>query len=169
MAGEMNARMSREMETMMDLLHTQISRAINSALSERIIPEIQNMVGNLPLSHYGVEPFTSTNEDGIRNPIATLASSSGKTRNRLSTGIDTNKNNQCSRSACDLRDHADNTPYIVTGVTNSNSRFLNSSQDEFTLSQTSKDKNPLMIQPWIQLYQWRSPFRQHSHRTLSTD
>ena len=45
-------------------MHTQISRAINSAISERIIPEIQNMVGNLPLSHYGVEPCTSTNDDG---------------------------------------------------------------------------------------------------------
>ena len=29
-------------------------------------------------------------------PIATMASSSGKTRNLLSTGIETNKNNQCS-------------------------------------------------------------------------
>ena len=29
-------------------------------------------------------------------PIATMASSSGKTKNLLSTGIDTNQNNQCS-------------------------------------------------------------------------
>ena len=67
LSGEMNARMSREMKTMMDLMHTQISRAINSAISERIIPEIQNMVGSLPLSHYGVEPCTSSNEDRTRN------------------------------------------------------------------------------------------------------
>ena len=41
LSGEMNARMSREMETMMDLMHIQISRAISSAISERTIPEIQ--------------------------------------------------------------------------------------------------------------------------------
>ena len=67
LSGEMNARMSREMETMMDLLHSQISSAISSVISERIIPEIQNMVENLPLGQYGVEPCTSTNEDRIRN------------------------------------------------------------------------------------------------------
>ena len=67
LSGEMNARMSREMETMMDLMHSQISRAISSAISERIIPEIQNMVESFPLSQHGVGPCTSTNEDGIRN------------------------------------------------------------------------------------------------------
>ena len=88
--------MSREMETMMELMHTQISRAINYAISERIIREIQNMVGNLPLSHYGVEPCTSTNEDGIRN---------------VWKNANTELTKKDSRSACDLTDHADNTPY----------------------------------------------------------
>ena len=36
-------------------------------------------------------------------PIATMASSSGKTKNLLSTGIDTNQNNQCSY--CKAEDH----------------------------------------------------------------
>ena len=63
LSGEMNARMSREMETMTDLMHTQISRAFSSAISERIIPELQNMVEKLPLSQHGVEPCTSTIED----------------------------------------------------------------------------------------------------------
>ena len=96
LSGEMNARMSREMETMMDLMHTQISRAINSAISERIIPEIQNMVGNLPLNHCCVEPCTSTNEDGNRN---------------VWKNANTELTKKDSRSACDLRDHTDNTPY----------------------------------------------------------
>ena len=43
---EVNARMSREMETMMDFMQTQIRRAISCAISERTIPEIQNMVEN---------------------------------------------------------------------------------------------------------------------------
>ena len=42
LSGEMNARMSREMETIMDGMQTQICRAISSGISERIIPEIQN-------------------------------------------------------------------------------------------------------------------------------
>ena len=52
----MNARMSREMEARVDLMQSQISRAISSAISERIIPEILNMVENLPLSQHDVEP-----------------------------------------------------------------------------------------------------------------
>ena len=67
LSGEMNARMSREMETIMDVMRTQISRVISSAISERIIPDIQNMVENLPLNQHGVERCTSTNEDGIGN------------------------------------------------------------------------------------------------------
>ena len=97
LSGEMNARSSREMEAMMDLMQSQISRAISSAISERIIPEIQNMVENLPLSQHGVEPCTSTKEDGIGNVW--------KNANMKLTKKD-------SRSACDLRDHVDNTPYI---------------------------------------------------------
>ena len=99
LSGEMNNRMSCEMETMMDLMHSQISRAISSAISERIIPEIQNMVENLPLSQHGVEPCTFTNEDGIRNVW--------KNANIKLTKKD-------SRSACDLTDHTDIVPYKST-------------------------------------------------------
>ena len=102
LSGEMNARMSREMEAMMDLMQSQISRAISSAISERIIPEIQNMVENLPLSQHGVEPCTSADEDGIGNVW--------KNANAKLTKKD-------SRSACDLRDHTDVSPYMVTGAT----------------------------------------------------
>ena len=97
----MNARMSREMEVMMDLMQSQISRAISSAISERIIPEIQNLVENLPLGQHGVGPCTSTNEEGIR--------SAWKNTNTRLTKKD-------SRSACDLRDHTDVSPYMVTGA-----------------------------------------------------
>ena len=96
LSKEMNARMFREIEMMIDLMHTQISRAIGSAMSERIIPEIQNMVESLPLNQHGVEPYTSKNEDGTRNVW--------KNANTKLTKKD-------SRSACDLRDHTDNVPY----------------------------------------------------------
>ena len=94
LSGEMNARMSREMESMMDFMQTQISRAINSVISERIIPEIQSMMGNSVLAQHGIEPNSSPNEDGIR----------GTWKNTKLTKKD-------SRSACDLRDHADTSPY----------------------------------------------------------
>ena len=96
LSGEMNARMSREMETMMDFMQNQISRAINCAISERIIPEIQNMVGNLPLNQHGVGPSTSFDENRTGNMW--------KNTNEKITKKD-------SRSACDLRDHTDFFPY----------------------------------------------------------
>ena len=96
LSGEMNPRMSREKVTMMDVMRTQISRAISSAISEGIIPEIQNMVENLPLNQHGVESCTSTNEDGIGNVR--------KNANMKLTKKD-------SRSSCDLRDHMDAVPY----------------------------------------------------------
>ena len=113
--GEMNARMSREMEAMMDLMQSQISRAISSAMSERVIPEIQNMVENLPLSQHGVEPCTSTNEDGIGNVW--------KNANTKFTKKD-------SRSACALRDHTDNVPYIWNPFLLSRSKFVIAKYDQ---------------------------------------
>ena len=86
----MNARIYREGETMMDFMQTQISRAISCAISERIIPELQNMMKTLPFNQHGVEPCASTNEDRIGNVW--------KNANTKLTKKD-------SRSACGLRDH----------------------------------------------------------------
>ena len=99
LSGEMNAKMSREMESMMDFMQTQITRAINSDISERIIPEIQNMMGSSTLVQQGVGPSSSLNEDEIGNMW----------KNTKLTKKD-------SRSACDLRDHTDPVPYMVTGA-----------------------------------------------------
>ena len=56
LSGEMNASMSQEIETMVDFKQTKISRAISCAISDRIKPEIQNMVEILPLNRHGIEP-----------------------------------------------------------------------------------------------------------------
>ena len=96
LSGEMNARMSREMETMMDFMQTEISRAISCAISERIIPEIQNMLENLPSNQHGVELCASAIENGTGNVWKHAKTKLAK---------------KDSRSACDLRDHADFTPY----------------------------------------------------------
>ena len=126
----MNARMSREMETTMDFMQTWISRAISCAISERIIPEVQNMVENWPLNSHCVEPCTSSIEDGIGNVW--------KKRNAKLTKKD-------SRSDCDLREDTDFTPYMVTGANEPQQ------QDEFTFTQIFKDKNLPMTRPRIQL------------------
>ena len=80
---------------MMDIMQTQISRAINSAICERILPQIQNMMEKSPLAQQGIEPCLSLNEDGIGNVW----------KNTKHTKKD-------SRFACDLRDHTDTTPHI---------------------------------------------------------
>ena len=89
--------MSREKKTMMDLMQTQISRANNSAISERIIPAIQKMMENSPLIQHGIEPRASLSEDGFGN-----------------VGKNTNLTKKDSRSAFDLKDHTDTTPNMVT-------------------------------------------------------
>ena len=99
LSGEMNARMSREMESMMDFMQTQISRAINSAISERILPEIQNMMGSSTLVQQSVGPSSSLNEDENGNMWKK-----------------TKLTKKDSRSACNLRDHTDPVPYMVTGA-----------------------------------------------------
>ena len=101
LSGEMNVRMSRETEATMEVMHTQISKAISCALSERVIPEIQSMVENLPLNQHGVEPCVSTSEDGSEN---------------VWNNANTKLARKVSRSTCDLRGHMDNVPYMVTGT-----------------------------------------------------
>ena len=68
----------------------QINRAIGSAINDRVLPEIQNMIGNLHADQNG----TGT---GFGN-----AWKEPKTKF-------TKKD---SRSACDLRENADFTPYM---------------------------------------------------------
>ena len=61
----MNTRVSREMDSLMDLVQSQINGAISFAINDRVLPEIQNVMGSLPLNHNGPEPCTSLTEDGI--------------------------------------------------------------------------------------------------------
>ena len=97
LSDEMNARFSPEMDSMMDLIQSHINREINSAINDRVIPEIQSIMGNLTLNRNGPEQCTSLNEDGIGN--------AWKNKNTKFTEKD-------SRSGCDLRD-VDFTPYTI--------------------------------------------------------
>ena len=72
-------------------MQSQINRTISSAINHRVIPEIQNIVGNFPLNQNGFEPNTSLTEDCIGN--ACKNTNSNFTKKDLS-------------SACDLREDA---------------------------------------------------------------
>ena len=49
-SNEFNLRLSQEMDSMMSMVHNQINRAISTAISERVIPEIQNIVSSMSSS-----------------------------------------------------------------------------------------------------------------------
>ena len=83
---------------MMDLLQTHIRKTITSAIRERLIPEIKNMVETLPFAQHVVEPCTSLNEDGIGNAWE-------------SANIKFTK--KVSGSACDLMDHTGTSSYNI--------------------------------------------------------
>ena len=61
-------------------------------MNDRVIPEIQNLMGSLPLNLNGLEPSTFLTKDGIGNVW--------KNTNTKFTKKD-------SRSACDLKEDTD--------------------------------------------------------------
>ena len=82
---------------MMSMMHSQINRAINTAIAERVIPEIQNMVSSMPSL-------------GNRDTEARLSPHSQENTERNS-GFKTKITKKDSRSACDLRLPRDSSPY----------------------------------------------------------
>ena len=90
-------RLSQEMDSMMFMMYCQINRAISSAISDRVIPEIRNNVSSMSSS-------------GNRDTEA--SSSPNSQRNREgTTGLKTKISKKDSRSACDLGDTEDHGPY----------------------------------------------------------
>ena len=49
-SNEFNLRLSQEMDSMMAMMHLQINRAISSTISDRVIPEIKNIMSSMFLS-----------------------------------------------------------------------------------------------------------------------
>ena len=48
--SEFNMRLSQEMDSMMSMMHSQTNRAIRTAIAERVILEIQNVVSCMSFS-----------------------------------------------------------------------------------------------------------------------
>ena len=88
--NEFNFRSSQKMDSIMSMVHNQISRAISTAISERVIPEIQNIVSSMSSS-------------GNRDTEASLSTSSQENREN-SSGLKTKILKKDSRSVGDLRD-----------------------------------------------------------------
>ena len=81
----------------MSLMHAQINRAISSAINDRVIPEIQNIMGLLCSGYRDTESGTS-----------------GKYQesSEATNGWKTKITKKDFRSAFDLRDTGDLSPYI---------------------------------------------------------
>ena len=101
-SNEFNLRLSQEMDSMMAMVHGQINRAISTAIAEKVIPEIQNIVSSMSSS-------------GNRDTEASTSPSSQENRNDLS-GLRTKILKKDSRSMGDLRNAAERGSYntIVT-------------------------------------------------------
>ena len=101
-SNEFNLRLSQEMDFMMAMVHGQINRAISTAIAEKVIPEIQNIVSSMSSS-------------GNRDTEASTSPSSQENRNDLS-GLRTKILKKDSRSMGDLRNAAERGSYMVTGA-----------------------------------------------------
>ena len=101
-SNEFNLRLSQEMDSMMAMVHGQINRAFSTAIAEKVIPEIQNIVSSMSSS-------------GNRDTEASTSPSSQENRNDLS-GLRTKILKKDSRSMGDLRNAAERGSYMVTGA-----------------------------------------------------
>ena len=95
--SEFNLRLSQEMDSMLSMVHSQINRAINTAISERVIPEIQNIVSSMSSS-------------GNRDTEASMSPCSQENREN-SSGLKSKITKKDSRSVGDLRDTAPGSHY----------------------------------------------------------
>ena len=97
LSEELNLRLSQVTDSLMNFLQVQITRAINSAINDKMVPEIQNIMGTLSSGRRdtdaGSSPNNQDNTEGTNGFISKI----------------TKKD---SRSACNLRDTDDRSPYM---------------------------------------------------------
>ena len=101
-SNEFNLRLSQEMDSMMAMVHSQINRAISAAISEKVLPEIQNIVSSMSSS-------------GNRDTEVSMSPDSQENRENPS-GLKTKLLKKDSRSVGDLRDTTGRGSYMVTGA-----------------------------------------------------
>ena len=107
--NEFNLRLSQEMDSMMSMVHNQINRAISTAISERVIPEIQNIVSSMSSS-------------GINDTEASMSPGSQENK-ESSSGLKTKITKKDSQTVGDLRDTTGRGSYMVTGANEAQQTF----------------------------------------------
>ena len=104
------------MDSMMSMMHNQINRGISTAIAERVIPEIQNIVSSMSSS-------------GNRDTEASMSPNSQEDRGNTS-GLKTKITKKDSRSACALRDTTGRGSYTVyfSSLVNATDTFVSKRQ-----------------------------------------
>ena len=97
--SEFNMRLSQEMDSMMSMMYSQINRSISTAIAERVISEIQNIVS----------PMSSSRN---RDTEASLSPDSQENTER-NNGFKSKITKKDSRSACNPRNNRDRRPYTA--------------------------------------------------------
>ena len=103
LSEELNLKLSQVTDSLMNFLQVQITRAINSAINDKMVPEIQKIMGTLSSgqrdTESGSSPNNQDNTEGTNGFISKI----------------TKKD---SRPACNLRDTDDRSSY--NGLTRRN-------------------------------------------------
>ena len=91
LSGELNLRISREMDEMMNSVSVQIQRAINDAISNQVLHQIQNAImagsGHVTQNGWNVPAEEAeTNTEVLRNEKPRNNSKSELVQNRLNDG-----------------------------------------------------------------------------------
>ena len=97
-SNEINMRLSQEMVAMTSIMHSQINRAISSAISERVIPDVQNIMSSIFSWNSNTESASSSNNQENKNGT---------------TGFKTKVTKKDCRSAFDLKGTEDLSPYTT--------------------------------------------------------
>ena len=103
LSEELNLKLSQVKDSLMNILQVQITRMIKFAINDRVIPEIQNAMGTLTSGQRDTESGSSPNNQEDREG---------------SNGLKTKITKKDSRSAFDLRDTEDLSPYtkVLLGI-----------------------------------------------------
>ena len=77
-SNEFNPRFSHEMDSMMSMMHSQINRAITTAIAERVIPEIQNIANSMSSTGHrdteaSMSPNSQENRENASGPKIKIA------------------------------------------------------------------------------------------------
>ena len=140
LSSELNSRISREMDEMMNSVSVQIQRAINEAISSQILPQIQNAVmagsGQLTKERWNVPAERPEGYSEVLQNLEPRNNSKGKQANdRLKDGF-TNTNSRAYDMVTGENESPIEVPEFLTGRIPSTSH-LNRSNDDLPLLDTT--------------------------------